>query len=57
MATHRRALAVLLGLLLTGAPFFSEAEDRRTAPCRLSVMTFNAEFLWDGVQPEEGRAT
>ncbi len=32
------------------------AEDRRADPTRLVVMTFNAEFLWDGVPPEEGSA-
>jgi hypothetical protein len=32
------------------------ADDRRAAQCRLNIMTFNAEFLWDGVQPEDGSA-
>ena len=32
-----------------------EAEDRRSHPNKLIIMTFNAEFLWDGVEPEEGR--
>src|SRR5688572_22215007 len=32
------------------------AEDRRTDTTRLVVMTFNAEFLWDGIPPEEGTA-
>ncbi len=31
------------------------AEDRRVDPSILKVMTFNAEWLWDGVEPEEGR--
>ena len=43
-------------LLVVGLPEAGLAEDRRTAPCRLNVMTFNAEFLWDGVEPEEGSA-
>ena len=43
-------------LLVVGLPGAGLAEDRRTAPCRLNVMTFNAEFLWDGVEPEEGSA-
>ncbi len=33
------------------------AEDRRVDKSFLKIMTFNAEFLWDGVQPEEGRDT
>ena len=43
-------------LLVVGLPEAGLAEDRRTAPCRLNVMTFNEEFLWDGVEPEEGSA-
>jgi endonuclease/exonuclease/phosphatase family metal-dependent hydrolase len=31
------------------------AEDRRTDASRLVVMTLNAEFLWDGKEPEEGQ--
>lgn len=31
------------------------AEDRRRDPSRLVVMTLNAEFLWDGIAPEDGR--
>lgn len=33
------------------------AEDRRTDPSRLVVMTLNAEFLWDGHEPEEGQVS
>lgn len=33
----------------------AEAQDNRLDRDRLSVMTYNAEFLWDGQQPEEGR--
>lgn len=29
-------------------------EDRRADKAKLSVMTFNAEFLWDGLEPEDG---
>ena len=32
------------------------AEDRRTDKNTLSIMTFNAEFLWDGIAPEEGNS-
>ena len=32
------------------------AADRRIDQTALKVMTFNAEFLWDGIAPEEGRA-
>lgn len=31
-------------------------EDRRTDKTTLTVMTFNAEFLWDGIAPEEGNS-
>src|SRR3990172_18298 len=34
----------------------TSAEDRRTDRSHLTIMTLNAEFLWDGVQPEEGQA-
>lgn len=30
------------------------AEDRRPDPNILKIMTYNGEFLWDGVAPEEG---
>lgn len=30
------------------------ADDRRTNSSTLSIMTLNAEFLWDGIAPEEG---
>jgi endonuclease/exonuclease/phosphatase family metal-dependent hydrolase len=32
------------------------AEDRRADKSRLVLMTLNAEFLWDGREPEDGRA-
>ncbi|MGD9364693.1 MAG: lamin tail domain-containing protein [Desulfobacteraceae bacterium] len=31
------------------------AEDRRSDKSRLIIMTLNAEFMWDGVDPEEGQ--
>jgi len=31
------------------------AEDRRTDKSCLVIMTLNAEFLWDGTEPEEGQ--
>lgn len=31
------------------------AADRRSNQNELSIMTFNGEFLWDGVNPEEGQ--
>ena len=31
------------------------AADRRSNQNQLSIMTFNGEFLWDGVNPEEGQ--
>jgi len=33
----------------------SNAEDRRIDTSKLVIMSLNAEFLWDGVEPEEGR--
>jgi endonuclease/exonuclease/phosphatase family metal-dependent hydrolase len=33
------------------------AEDRRTDKSRLSVMTINTLFMWDGVSPEEGSSS
>lgn len=32
------------------------AADRRPDASTLTIMTLNAEFLWDGVAPEEGQA-
>ncbi len=33
------------------------AADRRNDTTKLSIMTYNVEFLWDGITPEEGVAT
>jgi len=48
-----KRLLVALFLLIVGAGQ-TPAEDRRTDPTRLVVMTFNALFMFDGVEPEEG---
>ena len=34
---------------------FVDADDRRTDKTKLVIMTLNTEFLWDGLEPEEGR--
>lgn len=44
--------APLIGLVM---PASVSAGDRRADPRRLTIMTFNAKFLWDGVDPEEGQ--
>lgn len=49
----KRALAAVLSLMLLVG--ISWAEDRRTDRSVLVIMTLNAEFLWDGVAPEEGQ--
>lgn len=52
-----RAWGLLLSLaVFIGTVGLPHAADRRNDPGRLVIMTLNAEFLWDGVQPEEGRA-
>jgi len=48
-----RAILLALLFVLSASPLF--AADRRTDTTRLVIMTFNAEFLWDGVDPEEGQ--
>ena len=49
-------IKILISLLLVFqfSDLFSQV-DRRTDTNRLTVVSFNAEFLWDGIQPEEGR--
>ena len=42
------ALTILLAIGVS-------ADDRRTDKSMLVIMTLNAEFLWDGVDPEEGQ--
>jgi endonuclease/exonuclease/phosphatase family metal-dependent hydrolase len=46
-------LALVVGLLV-GAQR-TRGEDRRPDASRLIVMTFNTEFMWDGVEPEAGQ--
>jgi endonuclease/exonuclease/phosphatase family metal-dependent hydrolase len=48
-------LAAAVWLACQAAP--AEAGDRRRVPNRLTVMTWNCEFLWDGLPPEQGIAT
>jgi len=50
-----RLLTLLIALAL--ATHASAQPDRRTDNTKLTIMAFNAEFLWDGVEPEEGSAT
>lgn len=40
--------------ILLGAAFGVHAEDRRADKSQLTLMNFNVEFMWDGVEPEEG---
>lgn len=42
---------VVLCLLLTVS---AHAEDRRADKSKLTLMSFNVEFMWDGIAPEEG---
>lgn len=49
------ALGISIGTISLLGPV--EAADRRPDTSRLSIMTFNTEFMWDGIQPEEGTAT
>ena len=44
---------LFVSIFILGAVWI-HAEDRRPDPQRLTVMTFNAEFLWDGEAPEDG---
>ena len=44
-------VAIVVTALFLGA----YSEDRRTDKSFLVIMTLNAEFLWDGVEPEEGQ--
>src|SRR5262245_46991814 len=47
----RRTFAFLLALALAWP---AAAADRRKDHDRLTIATLNAEFLWDGREPEEG---
>jgi hypothetical protein len=44
-------------VFLLAVPSSLFAEDRRPDTSRLSVMTINTLFMWDGVAPEEGSST
>lgn len=46
-------MIIVIFVLLSGS---SWGEDRRIDKSKLVIMTLNAEFLWDGVAPEEGQA-
>ncbi len=53
----RLLVPVLIAVLwLTCLTVPAEAGDRRPLPNRLTVMTWNCEFLWDGLPPEQGIA-
>lgn len=43
-----------IALLVCHLAPLAHAEDRRTDPDKLTIMTFNVEFMWDGIAPEEG---
>ena len=47
----KATLATILTLLLLHP---AHAEDRRPDKSRLTIANFNVEFMWDGLQPEEG---
>lgn len=51
-----RKFFFVLSLLLLLSTGTAQAEDRRTDKTKLVIMTFNGEFLWDGISPEEGQA-
>ena len=55
MGTIKARLSFVGLLLLFPASLL--AEDRRTDTSRLSVMTINTLFMWDGVAPEEGSSS
>ncbi len=56
LGKRNRILAVvILALGWLGLAPSASAEDRRADPRRLIIMTFNAEFLWEGAQPEQGQ--
>ena len=57
MRTKRFVYSILgIFIVFTGVLSVAAiAEDRRQDPSQLVIMTLNAEFLWDGVSPEEGQ--
>lgn len=54
-ASSLKTFSIFLFIFLISYGLAS-AEDRRTDRNKLAVMTLNAEFLWDGIEPEEGSA-
>src|SRR6266536_1042961 len=54
-STSAKAVPVIEALWITAVSLC--ADDRRTDTASLTIMTFNAEFLWDGVEPEDGADT
>lgn len=53
--TTMRALLTAFTLAFSALP--GHADDRRTDPTRLTLLNYNAEFLWDGIEPEDGSAS
>jgi exonuclease III len=55
-------IAAALGLLLAACSRSDDVPEEKTggdtsttfSGSRLTIMTFNAEFMWDGVEPEQG---
>jgi len=45
----------IMGIAIASLFLCARSEDRRPNKSFLVIMTLNAEFLWDGVEPEEGR--
>jgi hypothetical protein len=50
---RKKCLVILAVILLLAGSI--RGDDRRTDKTVLVIMTLNAEFLWDGVDPEEGQ--
>lgn len=47
--------SVSFALLFSLMPRRCFADDRRLNKATLTIMTLNTEFMWDGVEPEEGQ--
>jgi len=52
MKILRKLFVISISIILLFG--FSKADDRRTDKSVLVIMTLNAKFLWDGMEPEEG---
>jgi len=50
----QKAIALLLFLVLCWFSVIPATSARSLRKSQLSIMTYNAEFLWDGREPEEG---